>query len=133
MLRSTDEDSTAQCAEHRAIFTLTKGHTDAHEYVVSAVAWYPIDSGLFISGSVDKEVKVRFLGWSAIHVWQTLLSVLDVQTALGPGSAFSALLNLGLAQTPVSSFLTSSFIPGLGRKPPGSSMPFCAPMARSCC
>lgn len=29
-----------------------------HQYLVSGVAWYPVDTGLFVSGSFDAQVNV---------------------------------------------------------------------------
>lgn len=44
--------------EHRAAFRLDRGSPDAHKYSVTCAAWYPIDTGLFVTGSFDQEVKV---------------------------------------------------------------------------
>ncbi len=44
--------------EHRAAFKLDRGSPDAHKYSVTCAAWYPIDTGLFVTGSFDQEVKV---------------------------------------------------------------------------
>jgi WD40 repeat protein len=30
----------------------------AHKFLVSCVAWYPVDTGMFISGSFDQDVKL---------------------------------------------------------------------------
>eukprot|EP00201_Polytomella_parva_P019218 CAMPEP_0175055412 /NCGR_PEP_ID=MMETSP0052_2-20121109/10063_1 /TAXON_ID=51329 ORGANISM="Polytomella parva, Strain SAG 63-3" /NCGR_SAMPLE_ID=MMETSP0052_2 /ASSEMBLY_ACC=CAM_ASM_000194 /LENGTH=244 /DNA_ID=CAMNT_0016320249 /DNA_START=130 /DNA_END=861 /DNA_ORIENTATION=+ len=40
-------------------FSIRRGsHKDAHKFRVSSLAWYPIDSGLFISGGFDGLVKL---------------------------------------------------------------------------
>jgi WD40 repeat protein len=36
--------------EHAALLTLSKQAPQMHRFSVSAVAWYPVDSGLFVSG-----------------------------------------------------------------------------------
>ncbi|PRW58966.1 DNA excision repair ERCC-8-like isoform B [Chlorella sorokiniana] len=48
----------AKHTEHAAVLTITKQSPQAHKFSVSAVAWYPVDSGLFVSGGYDNEVKV---------------------------------------------------------------------------
>jgi WD40 repeat protein len=30
----------------------------AHKYLVTSLAWYPVDTGLFLTGSADKTVKL---------------------------------------------------------------------------
>ncbi len=30
----------------------------SHRFLVSCVAWYPVDTGLFVTGSFDQEVKL---------------------------------------------------------------------------
>ena len=45
--------------EHAPIFKLERGHPGAHKYVVSCAAWYPVDTGLFITASYDHAVQVR--------------------------------------------------------------------------
>lgn len=42
---------TAEHTEHAALFSITKQSPQAHKFSVSAVAWYPVDSGLFVSGA----------------------------------------------------------------------------------
>eukprot|EP00877_Chromochloris_zofingiensis_P002134 jgi/Chrzof1/11921/Cz06g14210.t1 len=33
-------------------------HPSAHQSLVTSVTWYPVDNGLFVTGSYDKDVKV---------------------------------------------------------------------------
>ncbi len=40
----------AEHSEHAAVLSINKQSPQAHKYSVSAVAWYPVDSGLFVSG-----------------------------------------------------------------------------------
>ena len=42
---------------HKAIFSVGKGARGAHKYSVSGVLWYPVDTGLFVTGSFDHDVK----------------------------------------------------------------------------
>ena len=41
--------------EHAAVLSITKQSPLAHKFSVSAVAWYPVDSGLFVSGELHDE------------------------------------------------------------------------------
>lgn len=40
----------AEHTEHAALFCISKQAPEAHKYSVSTVAWYPVDTGLFVSG-----------------------------------------------------------------------------------
>lgn len=45
--------------EFRSISSVPgRSHSSAHQYSVESVKWYPHDSGMFLSGSSDKKVKV---------------------------------------------------------------------------
>ncbi|KAK9835172.1 hypothetical protein WJX81_003251 [Elliptochloris bilobata] len=44
-------------AQHDAVFKVDRGRL-GHAFTVSSVVWYAIDTGLFVSGSFDKTVKV---------------------------------------------------------------------------
>ena len=37
---------------------IDRNSPEGHKYSVSCVSWYPVDSGLFISGSYDNTIKV---------------------------------------------------------------------------
>lgn len=42
---------------------------EGHKYSVSCAAWYPVDSGLFVTGSYDRDVKVRHsFSWSELNI-----------------------------------------------------------------
>ncbi|KAJ3677972.1 hypothetical protein LUZ60_001775 [Juncus effusus] len=45
-------------AKHRKLFSIDKRNKDAHKFAVSSAIWYPIDTGLFITASFDRFVKV---------------------------------------------------------------------------
>eukprot|EP00887_Chlorella_sp_A99_P000785 scaffold5.g785.t1 len=71
--------------EHAALAMVTKHSPGGHRFSVSCVAWYPVDTGLFVTGSYDKEVKV----------WDS--------NALAPACAFALPARVhGLAMSPVS-------------------------------
>uniref|UniRef100_A0A7S0WP23 DNA excision repair protein ERCC-8 n=1 Tax=Chlamydomonas leiostraca TaxID=1034604 RepID=A0A7S0WP23_9CHLO len=36
----------------------TRGHRGTHQFTVSGVTWYPVDTGLFVTASYDQDVKV---------------------------------------------------------------------------
>ncbi|KAF8058843.1 ATCSA-1 [Scenedesmus sp. PABB004] len=42
----------------RPLFTIARGQPAAHRYQVTSLCWYAVDTGLFVSGSADCEVKV---------------------------------------------------------------------------
>ena len=44
--------------EYGAVLRIAKDRLDCHRYSVTSVAWYPVDTGLFVTGSFDEEVKV---------------------------------------------------------------------------
>ncbi|KAF6159767.1 hypothetical protein GIB67_030025 [Kingdonia uniflora] len=45
-------------AKHECLFVVDKQHEHGHKYSVSSAIWYPIDTGLFITGSYDHYVNV---------------------------------------------------------------------------
>lgn len=47
--------SNTEHTEHAAVLSITKQSPLAHKFSVSAVAWYPVDSGLFVSGELQDE------------------------------------------------------------------------------
>lgn len=40
------------------LLRVPRSHPGAHRYQVTCATWYPVDSGLFVSGSADNDVKV---------------------------------------------------------------------------
>ena len=56
-------------SEHVAAFKIDRSNAESHKYTITSVCWYPIDTGMFVTGSFDQEIKVRaFL--LALHVSQ---------------------------------------------------------------
>ncbi|GAB2228383.1 hypothetical protein Droror1_Dr00010219 [Drosera rotundifolia] len=45
-------------ARHRSMFVVDKQHQQGHKYAVSSAVWYPVDTGLFVTGSYDNFIKV---------------------------------------------------------------------------
>ncbi|KAI9200459.1 hypothetical protein LWI28_008321 [Acer negundo] len=56
--RATDYEGGGLIAKHKSIVVVDKQHEQGHKYAVSSAIWYPIDTGLFITGSYDHYVKV---------------------------------------------------------------------------
>ena len=51
-------DYTGVISKHSCLFVIDKQNQLAHKYAVSSAIWYPIDTGLFITGSYDHFVNV---------------------------------------------------------------------------
>lgn len=45
-------------AKHKSILVVDKQHEHGHKYAVSSAIWYPVDTGLFITGSYDHYISV---------------------------------------------------------------------------
>lgn len=56
--RPSDFDGDGLITKHNCLFVVDKQHQLAHKYAVSSAIWYPIDTGLFITGSYDHHVNV---------------------------------------------------------------------------
>ncbi|KAL6215400.1 hypothetical protein ACLB2K_014830 [Fragaria x ananassa] len=56
--RGTDYDGGGAISKHKAIFVVDKQHENGHKYAVSSAVWYPVDTGLFVTGSYDHHVNV---------------------------------------------------------------------------
>ena len=52
--QASKNDVDSGLSQHEAL-----SKVGSHQYSVSSVAWYPIDTGLFISGAFDKRVLVH--------------------------------------------------------------------------
>ncbi|XP_058786131.1 WD repeat-containing protein ATCSA-1 [Vicia villosa] len=57
-----DVQRPSQCdgliSKHNCLFVVDKQHELAHRFAVSSAIWYPIDTGLFVTGSYDHHVNV---------------------------------------------------------------------------
>ncbi|KAJ9567613.1 hypothetical protein OSB04_003579 [Centaurea solstitialis] len=56
--RATDYEGGALIAKHKPILAVDKQHPNGHKYAISTAIWYPIDTGLFVTGSYDHHVNV---------------------------------------------------------------------------
>lgn len=67
---STDYEGGGRIAKHRSLLVVDKQHAHGHKFSISSVVWYPVDTGLFITGSFDHRIKV----WdtNAAQVWFNL-------------------------------------------------------------
>jgi len=50
--------STPFVATHSPLHKITRQHPESHKSSVSCIIWYPVDTGLFLSGSRDATIKV---------------------------------------------------------------------------
>ncbi|CAL9185585.1 unnamed protein product [Musa hybrid cultivar] len=55
--RATDYEE-GLIARHRSLFVVDKQHEYGHKFAISTAIWYPVDTGLFVTGSFDHFVKV---------------------------------------------------------------------------
>lgn len=56
--RASDHHGNGWIAKHSPTFVVDKRHENGHKYAISTAIWYPIDTGLFITGSYDHHVNV---------------------------------------------------------------------------
>lgn len=56
--RPTVYEAGGVISKHSSIFVVDKQHQQAHKYAVSSAIWYPIDTGLFVTGSYDHHINV---------------------------------------------------------------------------
>lgn len=57
---TADGQEAANAQDFGSVLKITSANSGCHQYSVSSVAWYPIDTGLFVSGSFDHQVKVSY-------------------------------------------------------------------------
>ncbi|XP_060971349.1 WD repeat-containing protein ATCSA-1 isoform X1 [Cannabis sativa] len=56
--RPTEFEGGGVIAKHKCLFVVDKSHENGHKYAVSSAIWYPVDTGLFITGSFDHHINV---------------------------------------------------------------------------
>lgn len=56
--RATGHEGDGLIAKHKPLFVVDKRHEQGHKYAVSTAIWYPVDTGLFVTGSYDHRVNV---------------------------------------------------------------------------
>jgi DNA excision repair protein ERCC-8 len=82
--RATDYEGGGLIAKHKCILVVDKQHEQGHKYAISSAIWYPVDTGLFITGSYDHHINVwdtnttqvgilfdlsSHVLWSCTHTW----------------------------------------------------------------
>ncbi|XP_033137138.1 WD repeat-containing protein ATCSA-1 [Brassica rapa] len=87
--RATDSEASGLIAKHKCVFSVDKGHEHGHRFAVSSAVWYPIDTGLFVTGSFDHLIKV----WDT----NTAQAVVDFKM---PGKVYrTAMSSLAMSHT----------------------------------
>lgn len=87
--RATDTEASGLIGKHKCVFSVDKGHEHGHKFAVSSAVWYPIDTGLFVTGSFDHLVKV----WDT----NTAQAVVDFKM---PGKVYrTAMSSLAMSHT----------------------------------
>lgn len=56
--RATDQEGGGLIAKHKPILHVDKQHQNGHKYAISTAIWYPVDTGLFVTGSYDHHINV---------------------------------------------------------------------------
>ncbi|KAK6116029.1 hypothetical protein DH2020_008298 [Rehmannia glutinosa] len=56
--RATGYEGRGLIAKHNSLFVINKQHEHGHKYAISSAIWYPIDTGLFVTGSYDHHINV---------------------------------------------------------------------------
>ncbi|PKU72690.1 WD repeat-containing protein ATCSA-1 isoform X1 [Dendrobium catenatum] len=56
--QASDYDEYGLIAKHRSLVAVDKHHEQGHKFAISSAIWYPIDTGLFVTGSYDHDIKV---------------------------------------------------------------------------
>eukprot|EP00850_Spirogloea_muscicola_P016627 SM000136S00173 [mRNA] locus=s136:184851:188612:- [translate_table: standard] len=72
VIQATRHDGPAGRVRHEELATVDRQRHQGHRFAVSSVAWYPLDTGLFITGSHDQNV----------NVWDTNALQVEVQFAM---------------------------------------------------
>ena len=55
-------DTTVSCSPDegsQCLFKVDRNSPDGHAYAVTSAIWYPVDTGLLVTGSADNTVKVH--------------------------------------------------------------------------
>ncbi|GJU17343.1 DNA excision repair protein ERCC-8-like protein, partial [Tanacetum coccineum] len=56
--RATEYEGGGLIAKHKPILLVDKQHQNGHKYAISTAIWYPVDTGLFVTGSYDHHINV---------------------------------------------------------------------------
>lgn len=55
---ATEFEGGGLIAKHKPILLVDKQHQNGHKYAISTAIWYPVDTGLFVTGSYDHHINV---------------------------------------------------------------------------
>ncbi len=64
VLVPTASQAKGRLEKHEPLFKVDKSWPGGHKYAVSCVVWYPVDTGLLISGGHDNVVKASLFSRS---------------------------------------------------------------------
>ncbi|GAB4816816.1 hypothetical protein N2152v2_003862 [Parachlorella kessleri] len=83
-----------------AVLQISKQTPGAHRFSISSVAWYPVDTGLFVTGGYDNEVKVWDTNSLAVAAGFTLSGRVHA-VAMSPCATTHCLVAVGQAKPQV--------------------------------
>lgn len=66
--RATDFEGGGLIAKHKPILFLDKQHQNGHKYAISTAIWYPVDTGLFVTGSYDHHINVWDTNTTQVYI-----------------------------------------------------------------
>lgn len=83
--QETSFDPVLNISKHEALFTVDKSIPQGHRFSVSSVQWYPIDTGLFVTGSFDKNINLWDTNTLQVHLLSTYFQepILLIRTLCG--------------------------------------------------
>lgn len=76
--RATDYEGGGHIAKHRSVFVVDKQHEHGHKYAISSAIWYPVDTGLFVTGSYDHYVKVWDTNCTRVLILSNFFSLFGI-------------------------------------------------------
>lgn len=86
--RATNYEGGGLIAKHKSVFVINKQHENGHKYAISSAIWYPIDTGLFVTGSYDHHINV----WDTNTTQASLVSFVSLDKILNPSSILHYLI-----------------------------------------
>lgn len=72
--RATAYEGRGLIAKHKSLFVINKQHEHGHKYAITSAIWYPIDTGLFVTGSYDHHINVWDTNTSQVRYIPTIYS-----------------------------------------------------------
>lgn len=80
--RATNYEGRGLIAKHKSLFVINKQHEHGHKFSVSSAIWYPIDTGLFVTGSYDHHVNVWDTNTTRVRYLPTISSIFCFSTSV---------------------------------------------------